>query len=137
MVQQDFLLKKPSQGQKSNIHFDSLSNNVTGLGARLRVMEERYSNVRKKIQMTDQNLLDFEKDIRGEIRSLNQELMDVKRGLNEINDNILRMSSELQKCVQQSDFRVIEKYVDMWQPMNFVTKKELNRYLKEKDLYKD
>jgi len=135
MVEQDFLTQsqqKPVEEKKEASPFENLSRNVTSLGSRLRVLEERYVNVRKKTQMTDQNLLDFEKDIREELRALNQELLDIKRTVSDINENLIEMSAELKKSVKQSELKVVEKYVDMWQPMNFVTKEEFNKYLEEK-----
>ena len=82
--------------------------------------------------MTDQNVLDFEKDMKSEIKSLNHDLLEIKRSVSEINENLISMSSELKKSVKQSELKVLERYIDMWQPMNFVTKEELNRHLQSK-----
>ncbi|MFH1589519.1 MAG: hypothetical protein ABIB43_03050 [archaeon] len=134
-------LSKPDQSVKRNDEknsspFEALSGSVTGMGSRLRVLEERYTNVRKKTQMTDQNLLEFEKDIRIDIRSLNEDLLEIKRSISEINEKMMQMASELKISVRQSEFRVVEKYVDMWQPMDFVTKDQFNKYLEDKKLSK-
>lgn len=122
-----------TQNKKAETPFESLSSSITGMGSRLRVLEERYSNIRKKTQMTDQNLLDFEKDIRTDIKSLNVDLLEIKRSVSEINENLIQISAELKKSVRQPEFRVVEKYVDMWQPMNFLTKDEFARFLKQKN----
>lgn len=115
----------PASIKKSNATpFESLSANVTGLGSRLRVIEERYSNIRKKTQMTDENLLDFERDIRSEIQSLNQDVLDIKSSLNELKEKILSISSELKGTVHEHDLKVLERYVEMWEPLNFITKEE-------------
>ncbi|MBU0637063.1 MAG: hypothetical protein KKF89_00345 [Nanoarchaeota archaeon] len=134
MAEQDFITQQESQkkNDKADSPFQTVSKNVTVVGSRLRVLEERYSNIRKKNQMMDQNVLEFERDIRQEIRLLNQDLLDIKRSIGEINDNLIQMSSELSKSVKQSDFKVIEKYVDMWEPMSFVTRDELSKILKNK-----
>lgn len=124
--------QKPAGAKKDFSTFEILSSNLTSMGSILRVLEERYSNIRKKTQITDQNLLEFEKSMKNDLRSLNQDLLDIKRSVSEINENLTLMSSELAKAVKQSEFRVLEKYVDMWQPMNFVTKDEFNRLFKNK-----
>jgi len=133
MAETNFLeeQKKQDDGKKEN-PYEALSRNVSSIGARLKVLEERYTNIRKKTQMTDQNLLDFEKDINGELRSLNEDLLDIKRDTSEVNSNLVLMSSELNDSVKISDFKVVEKYVDMWQPMNFVTRNEFNKVMREK-----
>lgn len=124
--------QKPAGIKEDASPFEILSSNLTSMGSILKVLEERYSNIRKKIQMTDQNLLEFEKSMKSDLRSLNQDLLDIKRSVSEINENLTLMSSELAKAVKQSEFRVLEKYVDMWQPMNFVTKDEFNKLFKNK-----
>ncbi|MFH1770990.1 MAG: hypothetical protein ABH828_05560 [archaeon] len=124
--------EKSPKTNKDSSPFEILSNNLTSMGSILRVLEERYSNIRKKTQMTDQNLLEFEKSMKADLRSLNQDLLDIKRSVSEINQNLSLMSSELAKAVKQSEFRVLEKYVDMWQPMSFVTKDEFNKLFKSK-----
>ena len=123
---------KPGTSKEAVSPFQNLSKNVTSLGSRLRVLEERYTNVRKKIQMTDQNMIDFERDIRDELRTLNQEMMDLKRGVSEINENLNLMSGEVKDAVKRRDFKVVEKYVELWQPMDFVTREELKKTLKDK-----
>ncbi|MAG39253.1 hypothetical protein CMO90_04165 [Candidatus Woesearchaeota archaeon] len=126
---ENFLTEQKNE-KKRETPFETVSKNVTSVGSRLRVVEERYSNIRKKIQMTDESLLDFEKDIRTELKALNQEFLELKRIVSEINDNLSLMSSELKKSVKQTDLKVVEKYVDMWQPMNFVTREELKKHIK-------
>jgi len=132
MVEQDFSKQNPQDKTKSETPFESLTKKVTSLGSRLRVLEERYTNLRKKDDMSDQNFLDFEKEIRSEIKDLNKDFLEIKRGVSEINDNLLMMSAELDKSVKQQDFKVVERYVDMWQPMNFVTRDEFNKYISNK-----
>lgn len=125
--------EQPAEDKKKPASpFEDLSKKVNITGARLRVLEERYANLRKKSQMTDQNLLDFEKDLREEIKVLNQDFLEIKRGISDINENLILMSSELRTSVKQTDFKVIEKYIDMWQPMDFVTREEFNKYLSNK-----
>ncbi|MBU1269173.1 MAG: hypothetical protein KJ583_01655, partial [Nanoarchaeota archaeon] len=129
MVEQDFSKQIPATNRdqsKSDSPFESLTKRVTSLGSRLRVLEERYTNLRKKNDMSDENFLNFEREIRVEMKDLNKDFLDIKRSVGEINDNLLMMSSELDKSVKQSDFKVVERYVDLWQPMNFVTRDEFN-----------
>lgn len=128
MAENKFLQdQKPGKG--SETPFEKLSSEVSSASSRLRVLEERYGNLRKKSQMTDQSLLDFEKDLRSEIKSLNEDFLDIKKGLSEINENLVLMTSELKSTVKQSDFKMIESYVDMWQPMSFVTRDDLKKVL--------
>ncbi|MFC2136034.1 hypothetical protein ACFLTH_15575 [Bacteroidota bacterium] len=131
-IQMSQQTQQSKEDPKDATPFETISQSVTGIGSRLRVLEERYMNLRKKNQMTDENLLNFEKDIRDEIHTINQDLLEIKKGIFNINENLSSISEELRTSVKQSDLKTVEKYVDMWQPMNFVTKEELDRRCKDK-----
>jgi hypothetical protein len=103
---------------------------VSDMDRRLRVLEERYSNLRKKIQLTDQNMIESERSLGREIHSFSDELLELKRSTNDFTDKILVFGSELDHAAKKRDLKVIEKYLGMWNPVNYVTRKELRDYLK-------
>ncbi|MFC1648590.1 hypothetical protein ACFL1B_03975 [Nanoarchaeota archaeon] len=128
-------LKKSGAQEKA---YTSLSKNVTTLGSRLRVLEEQYSTIRNRSQMADSNLIDFTKDMNSELKSLTEDILELKRTLRELNESIDIVSNELNNAVKEHDFRVLEKYVDLWNPGQFVTKAQLKSHLEEvhKSLFK-
>jgi hypothetical protein len=110
-----------------------ISKNVNNVAANLKIMEERYSNLRNKSQVSEQNMIAFEKDLRNDLKFLSEDLLDLKRELNDIKDKLKMISAEMGNLVNKNDFQVIERYVDLWQPMSFVTRSELNRWIAEKN----
>ena len=106
-----------------------LSNSITALGSRLRVIEEQYSIFRGKAQLTEQNLLDYEKESREDIRKIEDDLVDIKQMLKEMNEKLQVMDSELQSSVKEHEIQVLEKYVDFWNPGRFITRKQLKEKL--------
>lgn len=107
--------------------FNNISKNVNNVAANLRILEERYSTLRNKSQVSEQSMISMEKEIRGDIRLLSDDLLDLKRDLNDIKDKLRLISGEVNNLVKKEDFKVVERYVDMWQPMNFVSKNELDK----------
>jgi len=112
--------------------FGRVSKNVNSIAANLRIIEERFSTLRNKSQTVEQGMINLEKDIRSDIKSLSEDLMDLKRELNDINDKLRIMSAEIKNLVNKNEFKVMEHYLDMWQPMNFVTRNELSKILEQK-----
>jgi hypothetical protein len=104
-----------------------LTKSITNLEMRLKILEDRYANLRKKTQLTDQNMIESEKDIWEEVRNVNDDLIELKKKVNEIIHHISQMNEELKTTAKKYDLRVIENYLDLWQPMNFVTKEELEK----------
>jgi predicted nucleic acid-binding Zn-ribbon protein len=107
---------------------------ISDLDRRLRILEERYSNLRKKIQLTDHNLIESEKSFGKELRTFNEDIMKLKRNTNEFDEKIVIFDTEMQNVAQKTDLKILEKYLAMWDPQMFVTRKELREYLKNKKL---
>ena len=113
--------------QKTQAESRNLSMSISDIGSRLRVLEERYANLRKKTQITDQNLIESEKGMMKELEELNQTVMDLKHSIFEMNEKITTMLGELSNCVKEEDFNVYAKYIELWEPANFITRDELAR----------
>lgn len=99
-------------------------------------MEDRYGNLRSKLELSDKGLLDFERETSAHVKALRAQLEALRKEVAEATGKIERMVKELENTVKASDFQVIEKYVDAWQPLEFVTRRELASLLEELGLDK-
>ncbi len=111
--------------------FSFIRNSVNDVERRLRVLEERYSNLRKKIQITDQNMLDQEGHSTKEIKVLSETVVSLKFQVEEIAEKLAIFNSEFENVAKKRELMVLEKYLDMWQPMNFVTRHEFSEILQK------
>ncbi|MBN2459315.1 hypothetical protein JXB28_03435 [Candidatus Woesearchaeota archaeon] len=109
-----------------------IAKSVNSLAANLRILEERYSNLRGRLQASEQGIIAMDKDIRADVKLLSDDTVEVKRDINDIKDKLRLISSEIKNLVSKNDFKVVERYLDIWQPMNFVTRAELKKMLEEK-----
>ncbi|GIU68940.1 MAG: hypothetical protein KatS3mg002_0176 [Candidatus Woesearchaeota archaeon] len=117
---------------KQNVEIEQIANIITDLDRRLRILEERYNNIRKKIQLTDQNILETERGFVKELKILNEDNLKLKKDVSDYFEKISIFNDEISQAAKKTDIMVIEKYLDLWDPKNFVTRKELREYLKEK-----
>ena len=126
---------KPEEHVKKNAAqeaaYNNISQSVTALGSRLRVLEEQYSSVRNKSQIVDVNLLEFEKESNRELRNLSDDVLEIKNMLQQIKEKVQIIDSELSNTVKEHDLKVIEKYVDLWNPTRFITREALKEKLEE------
>jgi len=130
------MTKKPNQGLfgKSKPESEDISRffNATGdLGRRLRVIEERFVNLRRKTQLTEQNMLSSNKRFSTEIKTLNAEINDIKSSLNDITYKLSMVLGELKKMASKNDLKVLDKYLDYWEPLNFLRRDEAEALVKE------
>lgn len=123
-------LKGSKQGKPGE--FEHISKLLAEVSSGLRILEDRYSNLRKKTQLTDQALLDAQRNFSKEERILTEELMDLKMKFQEIIEEVEAMRSELRDVVRQKDLKVIEKYLDMWDQMQFLTRKEAEKIISDR-----
>ena len=110
---------------------EKATKDVNTIGANLRILEERYSLMRNKSQVTEESMIELEKGLAKDIKSLNDEITDLKHELKDIMDKMRLIDSEMKSLTRKEEFKVLEKYLDMWQPMDFVTRAEIGRLIEQ------
>lgn len=108
-----------------------LNEDVSDLSRRLRVLEERYTNIRSRIQVMDQNMLLHNKKQTTDIKTINSDINDLKKEISDINEKMNLIINELNDSAKKEDIEVLQKYINLWDPMNFVTRKEVEKLIKE------
>ena len=127
--QQKGLFSKQKMPEQGNIQ--DLTSEVDSYTNRLRILEEHYGNLRRKSQLTDQNLLQTHKKLMEEIKIINTDMTDLRREMQDIKEKVRMIIKELQEAAKKEDVNVLQKYINMWEPVNFVTRNELQKILDE------
>jgi len=95
------------------------------VSSNLKILEDRYSNLRRKTQLTDQVLIETQRAFAKDKRLINDELLIIKSKIQKLTEDVLDMNKELQDVVHTNDFLVLKKYVEFWEPLRFATRKEV------------
>ncbi len=112
-------------------HDDALAQ-VRDLMGRVRTLEDSLANIRKKIQITDSNLISRSKQLDTEIKVSYTDIKEIRRDLIELKDRVALMFKELKLRATTDDVKVLQRYIDMWEPVKFVTKNEIDAIVEEK-----
>lgn len=104
---------------------------VNGVARRLRVLESRYSDLNRKSQVTEKNMLQGRKRVTKEIKTLDDDILELKRIINQIREKIDTVIFELKNFASKEDFEALRKYIEMWEPLHFVTRDEVEKIVKE------
>lgn len=123
----------PTHSKGQNVEIEQIASIITDLDRRLRILEERYGNIRKKLQLTDQNIIESERGFVKDLRIVNEDTLKLKKQVNDYSEKISIFTDEINQTAKRTDVKLIEKYLDLWNPRNFVTRKELKDYLKQKE----
>ena len=111
--------------------FNGLTEDIGNLGRRLRILEESTTNIRRELQVTEQNMLGKHKLFSTEIKTFSSDIRDIKVDISEIREKILDLVAELKEAAKRDDVKVLEKYINFWNPVKFVTHNEVEALVKE------
>jgi len=108
-----------------------ISDELTNMSTRLRVMEERSSNVKKKQTLVEQNMLSHSKKYAEEIGVLKEEIDEMKRTMKEVENKIILIIKEIRMTAKKEDVDSLKKYVELWEPVKFVTQNQVESIVRE------
>jgi hypothetical protein len=108
-----------------------LNAQLTGVATRLKLMEERYGNLQKRNQLTEETLLSFEREMSTELRVTLQQVVELRRKIADIDQKVSAIQGEFAGFVRKHEFAVVERYLDLWQPVRFVTRDEARRIVQD------
>ncbi|HLC32439.1 MAG TPA: hypothetical protein VJJ82_01295 [Candidatus Nanoarchaeia archaeon] len=111
---------------------DSSTEQINTVAARLRISEERSSEMRKKMTLIEQNMLSNHKRAMSEIKSLQTELSELKRAFQGVEDKLITIVKELRLTSRKEDIDVLRKYVELWDPIRFVTRDTVEKIVDER-----
>lgn len=105
---------------------------INNLGARVRILEDRHRTLRKRGQTIEENLLDFERETRKELRLLGDELLEIKQTINDLKEKLSDVATIFQESAKSYEVVELLTYLKLLQPFKFATIKDLERVLKRK-----
>lgn len=109
-----------------------IASTLNDVATRLKILEERYGTLRKKSQLTEQNIIESDKNNFNEIRLLQDNLLDVKKSVKDLAEKVSLLADEVSSFASKNEFKVLERYISFWEPMDFVTRKEVNDFLRKR-----
>ena len=109
----------------------NLLHDIATLTRRLRVLEGQYTNSRRRITVIGENMLSHGKKLNEEVDSVNEELTELKKAVEDMNEKMILIIKELRNSARKGDVEVLKKYINIWQPLNFVTRDQVDKIVKD------
>jgi type IV secretory pathway VirB10-like protein len=104
---------------------------IIEMGQRIRMIEEKFANLRSKTEVMDSNMLSNAKKEANDIRAANEEMNEFARNINDMKDKMKMMIEELKMSAKKEEMDTIKKYLEYWQPAEFVSRKEMMNAMRE------
>ena len=98
----------------------------------IKVIDEKISNLDKKTELIENNILSINKKQNIELKTLHSKMMGMEKEINLIKRRIVEIVSDLKNFARTEEIETVKKYLELWEPLNFVTREELNELINEK-----
>ena len=109
----------------------NIQSQINELSRRVRLLESRHTDLNRKIEVNEKNLLDEKRRLTREIKAIDSDILELKKSVEEIRSKMDIILSELENFSSKSDLESLRKYIELWEPLNFVTREEVERIVKE------
>ena len=94
-------------------------------------MEEGFTNLRKFFQVTEENMIAKHKHFSADIKTLTSDINEIRKEVQEIRDKLILVIKELQNVARKEEVKVLEKYINLWNPVKFVSQNEVEQIINE------
>lgn len=96
----------------------------------IKVLEERFRNVDRKTEVIEDNILSVNKRQNVEIRTLMARLLESQKELDMVKKRMVEMANDMHNFARKEAVDTLKKYVEYWEPIKFVTNKEVEELVK-------
>lgn len=100
-------------------------------GVGIRDLEEKQRIMKDRILLIGKNLIEIREKNNKDILELKKEVEILKNDMNRMMNFLKTASAEFSKFAKKEDLEILSKQAKMFQPLELVTKKELNEILEK------
>lgn len=102
-----------------------VSQRLSELNDRTRMIEERLGQIRERLRSVDENLIGKFNELRESLTSFGIRISESEREIKDITESLQRMIRQLARSAKLTDVAVVEKAFDFFDPTSFLTEKDV------------
>ncbi len=115
-----------NQQQQSQVDMDQV---IGELVNRVRILESKQSLFAEKLLIMNENMLEEYKKMMEEVKKTAAQINVVRDDMSNMQNILRHLTQEASGFAKQDDLKVLEKYINVWNPLNFVTEKDVLRLM--------
>ena len=105
---------------------------IAELSERTRLLEERIKELRESLHVLDQTMQRRTSTLKDSVNDLRDEITSLRAHLTELRSAVRRIINDLGNVAHKSDVKLMEKYIELMDPTNIVTRRDVERIVDEK-----
>ena len=95
-------------------------------------VESKVNTLVREVDVLKNDYIKKHNDLKRELKIFNDDILALKRTQNQAQQKMDLVIKELKQTAGVEDVAVLKKYVEFWNPLNFVTQKDLDRAVQVK-----
>jgi len=104
---------------------------LTEFSTRINDIEERTSQIRERLLTLSQTILRQSDRMNKEITILKEDMRNINNEIDRLKDTIEHVVRESSEFARKEELKVIERYVKMFEPLEFATLDDVKRIVKK------
>jgi len=108
-----------------------MAKRLSGLEERVRMLEARIDELSTRFESFRSNAIKNQRNHEEKIRVLIQATTELKRRTDEIKEILRRMENKLLYTASKAEIKEIESYLQLLNPLQLVTRREIKKMLKK------
>jgi hypothetical protein len=95
-------------------------------------LETKVNNLLREVDILKNDFTKKHNEFKGNMKMLMADLTEVKREQSKAGETTDLIVKELKRTAGSEELMTLKKYIDFWNPMNFVTQRDLERLVDAK-----
>ena len=113
------------------------SNVLIDINTRIRVLEEKNNQLRERLLVTNQNMIEEYKRMIQEMRTITSDIREIREDVENSRDMIKHIIKESGNFARKDSVLILEKYINMWNPMKFTTEEDVVKIIDFRKKFKN
>ncbi len=122
---------KLGHSQQEFSDLSGVTSDINAVSRRLRLLEEGFTNLRRFLQVIEENMISKHKHYSSEIKTIVSDINEIRKEMQDLKDKLMLVIKELQSLARKEDVRVLEKYINLWNPVKFVSHNEVEQIIND------
>ena len=95
-------------------------------------VESKVNTLVREVDLLKNDYIKKHNDLKRELKIFNDDVLDLKRNKDQAQQKMDLVIKELKQTAGVEEVAVLKKYVEYWNPINFVTQRDLERAVQAK-----
>ena len=95
----------------------------------VRGLESKLNNLLREVDLLKGDFMKKQQSARKELKMFGEEITELQRQQDTFSQKMDLIVKEIKQTAGKEELNVIKKYIEFWNPMNFVTQRDLERTL--------